>query len=39
MAKEKNKSKKQVNINFKKIGVILLLIATIAMYISSLLFI
>lgn len=39
MANQKNKSKKQVNINLKKIGVILLLIATIAMYISSLLFI
>lgn len=39
MANQKNKSKKLVNINFKKIGVILLLIATIAMYISSLLFI
>ncbi len=39
MAKEKKKSKKSININFKKIGVILLLIATIAMYISSLLFI
>ena len=39
MANEKNKSKKSININFKKIGVILLLIATIAMYISSLLFI
>lgn len=39
MANQRNKSKKQVNINFKKIGVILLLIATIAMYISSLLFI
>lgn len=39
MAKEKKKLKKSMNINFKKIGVILLLIATIAMYISSLLFI
>lgn len=39
MTKEKKKSKKSININFKKIGVILLLIATIAMYISSLLFI
>ncbi len=39
MTNKKNKSKKQININFKKIGVILLLIATIAMYISSLLFI
>ncbi len=37
MTKEKNKQKKQMNINFKKIGVILLLIAIIAMYISSLL--
>ncbi len=39
MTSKKNKTKKQININFKKIGVILLLIATIAMYISSLLFI
>lgn len=39
MANKKNNPKKQMSINFKKIGVILLLIATIAMYISSLLFI
>jgi len=39
MTNKKDKSKKQININFKKMGVILLLIATIAMYISSLLFI
>jgi len=34
-----NKSKKTMNINFKKIGVIILLLATVAMYISSLIFI
>lgn len=39
MAKDKKKIKKSMNINLKKIGVIFLLIATIAMYISSLLFI
>lgn len=33
------KTKKRIQINFQKIGVIFLLIATIAMYISSLLFI
>lgn len=33
------KKNKKTNINYKKIGVIILLIATIAMYISSLIFI
>ena len=33
------KTNKKTSINYKKIGVIILLIATIAMYISSLIFI
>lgn len=34
-----NKKTNKFKINFKKLGVILLLLATIAMYVSSLLFI
>lgn len=39
MNKKNNKAKKKIQINFKKIGVIILLLATILMYVSSLIFI
>ncbi len=39
MSKENKKIKKAIKMDLKKIGIILLLIATVAMYISSLLFI
>ena len=39
MSKKSKKVKKAIKINLKKIGVIILLVATVAMYISSLLFI
>lgn len=39
MSKESKKIKKAIKINLKKIGIIVLLIATVALYVSSLLFI